>query len=424
MVVQRLNDKLNDKLPDGERFYHDRNFILRVAGQTFVLLSVLFVSISEGSSPAPMSLAGVFLFSALFWRRSWDDTFAQTHLYMAIQTVIASLSVFLEVDLSCLFLVLVGQSMVIFRIRTGLIWAAALQLIFLVINWRHPGDALFTVESRAIVVTTLMIISCLVSRYIFQTSRDRDRIQDLLTDLSGAHARLQRYAGQAEFLAAAAERERIAGDLHDALGHRLTVSVVSLEGAHRLMEADPRKAAGMIETVRSQLMTGLSELRQTLQALRGEEINSGNFVSSLQQTVDTFAAATGIACHCRLPDALETPLTEDQCIAIYRTVQETLTNAQKHAGALNIWVDLEASGGALALRVRNDGRDFDSSNGIGAGLRGMRLRADLLGGDLRVTTPEEGGILVHFSLPIGEAEREDVMVRSQVLDYEVERGGV
>lgn len=424
MVVQRLNDKLNDKLPEGERFYRDRVFALRASGQIFVLLSVLFASVQKGSLPAPISLAGVFLFSAFFWRRNWEDTFAQTHLYMGVQTAIASLVVFLEVDLSCLFLILVGQSIAMFRTRTGLIWAVALELIFLVLNGHHPGGALFTVESRAVVVTALMVISGLVSRHIIHTSRERDMIRELLTELSGAHAQLQRYAGQAEFLAAAAERERIAGDLHDALGHRLTVSVVSLEGAHRLMEADPRKAAGMIETVRSQLMTGLSELRQTLQALRGEEINSGNFVSSLQQTVDTFAAATGIACHCRLPDALETPLTEDQCIAIYRTVQETLTNAQKHAGALNIWVDLEASGGALALRVRNDGRDFDSSNGIGAGLRGMRLRADLLGGDLRVTTPEEGGILVHFSLPIGEAEREDVMVRSQVLDYEVERGGV
>jgi len=189
------------------------------------------------------------------------------------------------------------------------------------------------------------------------------------------------------------------------------------------MAQEPGQAAGMIETVRSQLTTGLSELRETLQALRGEEINSDNLVSCLQQTVDAFADATGVACHCRLPDVLPAPLPDDRCTAIYRAVQETLTNAQKHARALNIWVDLEAGEGAVVLRVRNDGRDFDPSNGSGSGLRGMQERAELFGGDLFVTTPAEGGILVHFSLPVGEAAREGVAVQSQVLDYEVERGG-
>ena len=419
MAVKRLNDRLSD----GKRFYHDRSFILRMTGQIFVLFSVLFVFIQKGSSPAPTSLAGVFLFSAFFWRREWEDTFAQRHLYMGIQTAIASLVVFQEVDLICLFLVLVGQSMAIFRTRTGLIWAAVIELIFLVINWRHPGDAMFTPESRAVVVTVLIAFSALVSRGIIATSRDRDRIRNLLSELNGAHTQLQRYAEQAEFLAAGAERERIARDLHDTLGHRLTVAVVQLEGAHRLMEREPQQVVGMIDTVRSQLTTGLSELRQTLQALREEEINSDNLVSSLQQTVDVFAAATGIACHCRLPDALQASLSDDECAALYRIVQETLTNVQKHAEALNVWVDLEASEGALILRVRNDGRDFGLSNGNGSGLRGMRERAEQLGGDLCVTTPAEGGTTVLFSLPIGESAGEEGMVESQVLDYEVARGG-
>ncbi|MXX27396.1 MAG: sensor histidine kinase [Caldilineaceae bacterium SB0668_bin_21] len=419
MVVKRLKHRLSD----GKRFYHGRDFTLRLAGQVFVLVSVVYVFVQKGLAPASLPLAGVFLFSAFFWRRRWEDTFVHTHLYMVFQAVVAGLVAFQDIDLSCLFLVLVGQAMAIFKPRTGLIWVAVIESVFLAVNWRHPGDALFTPESRAVVVSALMMASGLMSRNIYQTRRDRDRIQNLLTELNGAHARLQRYAGQAEWLAAATERERIARDLHDALGHRLTVSVVQLEGAHKLMAQDPRQAAGMIETVRSQLTTGLRELRQTLQALRGEEINSDSLVSSLQQTVDAFADATGIVCHCQMPEALRAPLSDDQCTAIYRTVQETLTNAQKHARALNIWVDLEASAGAVVLRVRNDGRDFDPSNGSGSGLRGMRERAELLGGDLWVTTPAEGGILVHLSLPIGEAAREAVTAQSQVLDYEVERGG-
>lgn len=418
MTVKRVSQILSD----GKRFYRDREFILRLAGQIFLLVSVLYVVLQRGAMPAPTPLVGVFLFSAFFWRRRWVDSFVQTHLYMAIQSVISTVVVFQDIAFTCLFMVLVGQSVAIFRTRTGLIWAAALHAIVLAVNWRHPGDEMFTPESRAVVVVAMMVVSAILSGSMAKAGRDKDRIQSLLTELSDTHARLQRYARQAEFVATAAERERIARELHDSLGHRLTVSVVQLEGADRLLELEPQRVAGMIGTVRSQLTTGLEELRQTLLSLHGHSVDRDSLLHSLRQTVDKFAEATGIACHRQLPERLPGSLSDEQCVAIYRVVQETLTNAQKHAEAVNVWVELEMGEGSLTLRVRNDGRDFDASGSSGYGLQGLRERAARLGGALCVTAAAEGGTLAVFSLPIGEGARGNVAVEPHPVPYEVERG--
>ncbi len=418
MTVRRLKHTLSDR----KRFYRDRYFLLRLAGQAFLLIPMLYAGMQRGALPEPVPLAGLFLFSAFFWRRQWIDAFVQTHFYMAIQSVISTVVVFQDITFTCLFMVLAGQAVAMFKTRTGLIWVAVLYLIVLAANWRHPGDEMFTPGSRAVVVVVLMAISGIVSSSMAKASRDKERIEGLLTELSGAHAQLQRYARQTEFLAAAAERERIARDLHDTLGHRLTVSVVQLEGANRLIDLEPRRVAGMIEAVRSQLTTGLEELRQTLLALRGRGVNRDKLMHSLQQIVDEFENVTGIACHRQLPEMLHASLSDEQCTAIYRIVQETLTNVQKHAGALNIWVDLEMGEDWLTLRVRNDGRDFDPSSGNGYGLQGMRERAVQLGGALRVITPAEGGMLVLFALPIGDGAREKDAAEPRLIQYEVESG--
>jgi len=418
MVVRRVKHTL----ADGKRFYHDRHFLLRLAGQTFLLIPVLYAGMQRGALPGPVPLAGVFLFSAFFWRRRWIDSFVQTHFYMAIQSAISAVVVFHDIGFIGLFMVLAGQAVAMFKTRTGLIWIAVLHAIVLAANWLHPGDEIFTPGSRAAVVVVLMAISTIVSGSMAKAGRDRERIAGLLTELSGAHAQLQRYARQAEFLAAAAERERIARDLHDTLGHRLTVSVVQLEGANRLIEQEPRRVAGMIETVRSQLTTGLEELRQTLLTLRGHGVGRDELLSSLQQTVDEFEEVTGIACHRQLPEKVQVSLSDEQCTAIYRIVQEALTNVQKHAGALNIWMGLEVGEDALTLRVRNDGRDFDPSGGNGYGLQGMRERAARLGGTLRVTRPAEGGMLVLLTLPIGDGVRERAAAGPRLIEHEFESG--
>ena len=263
MIVRRLYYSLLD----GERFYHDRNFILRLAGQAIVFVAVLHSSLQKGSLPGPMILVGVFLFSVLFWRRAGTFTVVWRHLYMAIQAVISGLMAFQDISLAYLFLVLVGQSVLMFRLRDGVIWAVVLYLIIMAVNWLHPGDRPLAPEARALLVSAGVIVSGVMGSSMAQARRAQDKVQSLFAELSDAHDQLQGFSEQSRRLAVAHERDRLARKLRDSLGQRLTASIVQLEGASLLMEADPRRAAGMVERARAQLGTGLDDLRKTFQEL-------------------------------------------------------------------------------------------------------------------------------------------------------------
>jgi len=205
---------------------------------------------------------------------------------------------------------------------------------------------------------------------------------------------------QVAVLAVAEERKRLARELHDSLGHVLTISMVQLENAAQLVEQEPRQAQKIIRTVRGHLSSGLDDLRVILGAVHTGSIDSDNLLPSLQQVADQFADATGISLHTRLPDALP-PLSDAQAQALYRTAQEALTNIFKHALALNVWIDLHILDGELALEIRDDGQGFSSTGNSGYGLQGMRERAAELDGTILVTSPPDGGMLLSMHLPLG-----------------------
>ncbi|MDE0068470.1 MAG: sensor histidine kinase [Caldilineaceae bacterium] len=205
---------------------------------------------------------------------------------------------------------------------------------------------------------------------------------------------------QVAVLAVAEERKRLARELHDSLGHVLTISMVQLENAAQLLDQEPRQAQKIIRSVRGHLASGLDDLRVILGAVQTGSIDSDNLLPSLQQVADQFADATGIALHSRLPAALP-PLSDAQARALYRTAQEALTNIFKHALALNVWIDLHVLDGELALEIRDDGQGFNSTGNSGYGLQGMRERAAELDGTIRVSRPPDGGMLLSMHLPLG-----------------------
>ena len=264
MIVRRLYDRVLEKI----RLYRDRNLILRLAGQSLVLIAVFHSYLQKGSLPAPLLLVGVLLFSVLFWRRTAGYTLAQQHLYMGTQAAVAGLVVFQEFIFAYLFLVLVGQSVLMFSVRSGLIWAVTLYAVVLAANWLHPGDGLLTPAIRTLLVTAGVVISGAMGSSMARARRAQSRVQNLLIELSEAYEQLQAFAEQSRRLAVAHERDRLARELHGILGQMLTASIVQLEGANRLMEEEPRRAAGMVETARAQLGTGLEELRKTFGELR------------------------------------------------------------------------------------------------------------------------------------------------------------
>ncbi len=235
------------------------------------------------------------------------------------------------------------------------------------------------------------------------------RSEALYADLKEAHHQLQAYAEHVEEFAVAEERNRLAREMHDTLGHRLTVAAVQLEGAQRLIPTDPERAARMVGVVRDQVREGLSELRRTVATLRTPLEADLSLSQSLARLAADFEAGTGIVVHLDLPDH-PPALPDTHRLALYRATQEGLTNVQRHARAGSVWLRLSVldRDRAVTLVVEDDGVGFPAdAEQVGLGLRGMQERALQLGGALALGSSPWGGARITLRLPLSWEDGEN-----------------
>lgn len=356
----------------------------------------------------PVDLIALLSFNLLIWCRrpvAGSKPWLGVHLYLALQSLFLSWLILQDVVFGLLFFILYVQAMLLAPGRSKLAWMLLFISVVAVGNFHlHPGPVVeVTPALRAwifqgfLTFVTLMIINQL------RTKRKNEEIENLLEELAHSHRRLQDYAEKAELLAAEEERNRISRELHDTLGHRLVTSIVLIENLPRLLsENRTQRAVSAVDDVSEQLHEGLQEVRAAVHALRTTKIAGKSLNHLLLRLTDEFAARHNASVWIQLPDARPPSLSDDQSMAIYRIVQETLTNTSKHAPhAQNIFLTLKHDANQLILTVRNDGRDFAPHNGGPAyGLQGMRERAALLGGTLTVKRPDGGGTLVKLTIPL------------------------
>jgi len=200
--------------------------------------------------------------------------------------------------------------------------------------------------------------------------------------------------------AALAERSRIAREIHDVLAHSLSALTVQLEAADALLTrgTDPDKAHNYVVTARRIAREGLTETRRAIAALREDTPPLRTLLHALADAyeADTGATATVIA------DCDPVGLQPDASLALYRTAQESLTNARKHAPNAPIELALRCTQSAADLTVTNQGATAPpsalASSGGGYGLAGLKERAELAGGTLEAG-PYDDGWRVRLHIP-------------------------
>lgn len=242
---------------------------------------------------------------------------------------------------------------------------------------------------------TALVVGYMVSR-LMQAQREQRAA------LAEANARLVGYAAALEQLTTSRERNRLARELHDTLAHSLSAMAVQLEAADALWETAPdearRRLARSLETTRS----GLAETRRALQALRASPLEDLGLSLALRGLAESAAARTRLAVDVQAPETIAklSPAVE-QCI--YRVAQEALENVSRHAHAQRVRVGLEAQGSRVVLTVADDGQGFDVAAALAEdrfGLRGMRERAEVVGGALEVTSATGEGTIVRLTVEV------------------------
>lgn len=239
-------------------------------------------------------------------------------------------------------------------------------------------------------------IGCLFTVIFTHVTRQSVRAQEetarLARELEEANARLRESAARDLEHAAMSERNRIARDIHDGLGHYLTTIAVQIEAARTLMPTDPAQAAATIARAERQSREALDEVRRSVRTLRSDAPPP-----DLRDSLAGLVAESGLAARFHIhgePRALP-PAAID---ALFRTAQEGLTNVRKHAGTKQVRVALRYDAAGTSLEIEDEGRGSGGSSG-GFGLTGLRERLEAIGGRLHAANRPEGGFLLRAEIP-------------------------
>ncbi|MEO6891535.1 MAG: sensor histidine kinase, partial [Ktedonobacteraceae bacterium] len=252
--------------------------------------------------------------------------------------------------------------------------------------------------------------SYILRRFVLERVRKQALISDLEQSSSAlevAHTQLQEYAAQVEDLAATRERNRIAREIHDTLGHYLTILAVQLETATKLEErGDPGLHAELIEA-RRVARECLAEVRHSVAALRPASITGGSFEIDLRRLVSEFEMASRETEVTIDLEGSTGDIAPELRMTLYRCAQEALTNVRKHAGATKVLLRLRLDEQQAELTVLDNGpartsaADSDpDAHTPGFGLRGVYERVALLGGSVQAAPEPERGWRFEVLLPV------------------------
>jgi signal transduction histidine kinase len=316
-------------------------------------------------------------------------------LYYTLQCAIVTALVFLSPIrgfYGMIVLPLMSQAVFDLRPRWSLLTGIYLFSINIAVwaipfGWRSGVQAMVSYSAG---FAFTVIFTLITKRALLYQARE----QAMRLEIEAAHAKLQAYAAQAEDLATTRERNRVAREIHDGVGHYLTVVKTQLDAAAGLLPAQPDKAREAI--VKAAKLTGdaLDDVRRSVGALRTDAARP-----PLPEALQTLVQDAGLPVTVRVAGTAR-PLPPGLEHALFRSAQEALTNIRKHAGATTAELCLDfAASNRVTLAVTDNGKGVNGVAPTGFGLIGIRERIEVLGGRVESGNRPGGGFALTIEVP-------------------------
>jgi signal transduction histidine kinase len=348
---------------------------------------------------------GMGVLAALWLALPWDPRASRRRKLVAPAFMLVLFAlIFLLTDGGWFVLVfpfVFANATFLFGIRGSIAYAAAPLAISFVSIWSFPypgtdvGDA-FRDTAGLAVLAAFAIGICAA---MVEARRRREETEDLLGELESAHAKLERYAERVKELTVAEERARMSREMHDSLGHYLTVINVGLQNAQRFREKRPDAAWEEVEEARSLTQEALSEVRRWVRALKPLALEERAGPEALAALAHSFEGS-GFDVRFTV-EGSEGELSGETELVLYRALQEGLTNALKHSKARRVTASLAFGEESVSLTVADDGEGApEGASEKGFGLATLGERAGALGGVLSAGNSSEEGFALRVELPM------------------------
>jgi signal transduction histidine kinase len=248
----------------------------------------------------------------------------------------------------------------------------------------------------AVAVTLVGVVAApLIGTVIVTSVRQRARLVGLVAELAASRAesaRLSREAG------AAAERERLAREIHDTLAQGFTSIVALAQAVEPELDSDTAAAKRHVTLIRSTARENLAEARAMVAELASTALHDSSLSAAIQRQCERLTAESGIAATMRVDGELP-PLSMATDVVLLRATQEAFANVRKHAEASAVTVSLSPVESGVRLSVADNGTGLADDHTDGFGLRGMRARAGQVGGTMAVDPTPGGGTTVTVEVP-------------------------
>ncbi|MFC4809349.1 sensor histidine kinase [Paenibacillus sp. GCM10023250] len=365
-------------------FYFDHSIAL------FWRLSFIFISIAAFLFANYVYMNQSRRRSGLFHLLILDFLLSATYGYIYIA---GNFPNHLFVGITALAILMFAQSI------RGIIWTCLLLLAVYVATMGSLDWYVFGTWDEIGYFTTgsFIVFAGIVSVLIHFYRSARANTLKLYGELMRSHAQLQAYALQTEEWGAAKERIRIAREIHDTVGHKLTALLVQMQAARKLSRIDPQRSEQTYAECESLIRASLQEIRLSVRAIRDEPIRSTSLQERLAELAREFTKWAEV--HTTLEvEGSPVALPGDLQLTAYRIAQESLTNAQKHGHARNAEIVLAFADGGFSLRIRNDG-EAPAELKPGFGLINMQERVREWNGDVQVGAAPGMGFAVDVRFP-------------------------
>ncbi len=282
------------------------------------------------------------------------------------------------------------QCFIVFRVKQAIVAMIALNLspmIRYLFLQENPEPFNFLV-----VVMTIVLFSSTFGFWIERITTQSEERAALIEELESSRAEIARLSAER---GAQAERERLAGEIHDTLAQGFTSIIMLIQAAEA--QPDPsRHLALAVQTARE----NLTEARLLVTTLSPAPLNDSTLDEALRRLTNRLGEETDLSGGFEVHGESR-PLSAPVEVVLVRAAQEGLANVRKHAAAESVTVSIAYGDGSVRLEVRDDGRGFEPLGGQGYGLRGMRARVEQVGGTLTVTGLPGGGTALEVVVPTG-----------------------
>lgn len=263
-------------------------------------------------------------------------------------------------------------------------------------------NSLLSVLDMLSLLNTMIFILYMVVMTLSQTS-EKERILRLNSQLQMANRKLEEYAQEQVRMTETRERNRLAREIHDTLGHSLTGIITGIEACIMLMDIAPEATKEQLRAIAEVARNGITDVRHSVNALRPDALETLSLESAIRKLVEESEKSTGVKIDLVFPENLQN-LDQDEEDVLYRIVQESITNAIRHGKATHIDVRMEHVDNDLRIRIADNGKGCDNIQS-GFGLHHMQERIEMLKGTLSYSGKD--GFVIEAVVPIRVVAEEE-----------------